>query len=75
MSSGLNLIGRLAYEAYCRKTGGVSLATGDRLPSWIDLRANIREAWGESASAVATEMKRRAMKEVSDAFFGFAETF
>ncbi len=68
MSDEVNLIGRLAYEAYCKKTGGKSLATGDTLPEWIDLREPIRDAWGEAAIAVATEMKRRA----TDAFYGFA---
>ncbi len=71
MTPELREIGRIAYEAYCQKTGGFSLATGDKLPECDDLRPAIREAWGESASAVATHMKARA----ADAFYGYARVF
>jgi len=37
------------YEAYCRNSGGKSLATGDQLPGWDELPNEIKEAWRECA--------------------------
>lgn len=45
-------LGQLAYEAYRIGAGGRSLATGDTLPDWPDLPAEIREAWRASADGV-----------------------
>ena len=36
---------RAAYEAYCNYTGGRSLVTGDLLPTWINLKPEIKNAW------------------------------
>ena len=44
--------GRVAYEAYRDTAGGVSLATGDPLPDFEDLRAPVRAAWEAAAEAV-----------------------
>jgi len=37
--------GRVAYEAYCKKTDNKSLATGHDLPTWDKLPRAIKEAW------------------------------
>lgn len=46
--------GRIAYEAYCGSTGGVSAITGNRLPEYQDQAAPIVEAWEAAARAVLT---------------------
>lgn len=43
------------YEAYCEHTGWKSLATGQDLPQWSDLRPDIKEAW-RAVERAATEM-------------------
>lgn len=40
------------YEAYCAHTGFKSLATGQDLPKWNDLREDIKNAWRAAAKAV-----------------------
>lgn len=45
-------LGAIAYEAYSREAGGVSLATGDALPEWTDVPTDIRAAWRAAAEAV-----------------------
>lgn len=49
--------GQVAYEAYCGRSGGVSLVTGQQLPAWDDQAADIREAWEAGAQAVAAIMR------------------
>jgi hypothetical protein len=44
--------GQVAYEAYSVKTGGKSLVSGDRLPSWDDLPEQVQVAWEAAAQAV-----------------------
>ena len=44
--------GRIAYLAYSTNTGGVSLATGDSLPSWESLASEYRTAWVAAAHEV-----------------------
>lgn len=44
--------GKVAYDAYCEDTGGVSLVTGDKLPRHADLPVEIRRAWDAAAEAV-----------------------
>lgn len=44
--------GRVAYEAYCRQTGGKSLVSGASLPDYDGLRPDIIEAWEKAAAAV-----------------------
>jgi hypothetical protein len=51
--------GKIAYEAYIAKTGGKSLVTGDTLPAWVDLRADIKEAWEAAAIAVTSAVVGR----------------
>ncbi len=49
---------RIAYEAYRNHTGGISLATGVKIPEWADLRPDIKAAWMASANAVIAEASR-----------------
>lgn len=51
-------LGQIAYEAYRRESGGMSLATGDLIPLWAGLPANIRAAWDAGAQAVAAYLDR-----------------
>ncbi len=51
-------VAKIAYEAYCRSTGGKSLVTGDTLPIWEDLPVDICVAWIESSQAVVKSVKR-----------------
>lgn len=44
--------GQIAYEAYVKKAGGVSLVTGDQLPKWDTLSYAIQECWEAAADAV-----------------------
>ena len=44
--------GEIAYEAYRRESGSVSLVSGDPIPEWDELPAAIRSAWSEAAQAV-----------------------
>ena len=44
--------GRVAYDAYRDAAGGRSLVTGDPLPSFDELPAQIRAAWEVAAQAV-----------------------
>lgn len=45
-------LARIAYDAYRAHTGGVSLATGQPIPEWPQLRPEIQAAWQASAEAV-----------------------
>jgi hypothetical protein len=51
-------LGRLAYEAYAAQTGGVSLASGDRLPSWDALGDEFKTAWVASARTVESAIRQ-----------------
>ena len=44
--------GKVAYDAYCESTGGVSLISGAKLPVWDELKAEIKTAWEAAAKAV-----------------------
>lgn len=43
---------KIAYDAYCKSTGGVSLISGDKLPEFDALKDSIKQAWLAAASAV-----------------------
>jgi hypothetical protein len=45
-------LGKIAYDAYCDCTGGISLISGARLPLWNELQEEIKAAWHASAEAV-----------------------
>lgn len=40
------------YETYATHTGWKSLATGEAIPAWKELRPEIKEAWGAVAAFV-----------------------
>ncbi len=46
------MFGKIAYEAYCDQTGGVSLVSNAKLPTWEAVPMDIKMAWCESALAV-----------------------
>lgn len=45
-------LGKLAYDAYCTQTGGVSLVSGETLPQWDGLTGGLQDAWIAAARAV-----------------------
>ena len=47
-------LGQIAYDGYCASSGGKSLVSGAVLPSWADLKPEIRAAWESAAVAVAS---------------------
>lgn len=50
-------LGKVAYEAYCESSGGKSLVSGATLPTWEDLKPEIRAAWDAAAQAVASKFR------------------
>lgn len=44
--------GKIAYDAYCTSSGGVSLVSGAKLPAWEALSPEIKTAWDCAARAV-----------------------
>lgn len=44
--------GKIAYDAYCKSSGGVSLVSGANLPEWSALSDEIKKAWEAAAEAV-----------------------
>lgn len=54
--------GNVAYDAYCRCSGGKSLVSGAKLPPWEGLNPEIRKAWEAAAEAI-----RDALSERTDA--------
>lgn len=45
-------LGRVAYEGYRNASRGVSLVSGQELPTWADQADEIRGAWCAAAQAV-----------------------
>lgn len=45
-----------AYEGYRMHTGGKSLATGQNIPEWNQLRPDIQAAWRSSRDALLKEL-------------------
>ena len=59
-------VGNIAYSAYIKQSGGVSLISGDKLPPFENLKQPIKDAWAAAGIAVnldAEMQHRRAMKE------------
>lgn len=46
-------IAEVAYDAYVKQTGGVSLISGERLPPFGVLKQSIKDAW--AAAGMSTE--------------------
>lgn len=53
-------LAKIAYDAYCRSAGGVSLVSGDKLPDFWDLKNSIQDAWFEAAAAVEARLEGAA---------------
>jgi hypothetical protein len=54
-------LGRVAYEAYAKAVGGVSVR-GDRLWTWDEMAEHnpkVAQAWRDSAMAVAVTLEGR----------------
>jgi hypothetical protein len=45
-------LGQVAYEAYCGSANGLSLVSGEPLPSWARVKPEIQQAWRAAAQAV-----------------------
>ena len=45
-------LAKIAYDAYSKSTGGVSLISGDKLPEFDGLLDDIKQAWRAAATAV-----------------------
>lgn len=50
-------LAKIAYDAYCKHTGGVSLVSGQKLPEFDQLSDAIKYAWHFAAEAVAVKVK------------------
>lgn len=72
-------LARIGYEAYRQHTGGISLATGQKLPSFDELNDQVRGAWIAAGStigmAVVEELKRTAAKSGGKATVRLAGDF
>lgn len=62
-------LGQIGYETYSQEADGQSLVTGDPLPEWPRLSADIRAAWNRAAEAIVAEAERRVKpwKEAEEA--------
>lgn len=45
-------LAEIAYEAYRKQSGGVSLVSGQPIPAFEELQDDIKVAWHEAAQAV-----------------------
>ena len=50
---------QLAYNAYRKQSGGVSLISGAPLPTWFDLPESVQDAWRAVALAVSIDVLLR----------------
>lgn len=57
--------GKVAYDGYICKSGGVSLISGATLPEWDKLTPAIQDAWRAAARAVVDEI-REFVRELPD---------
>lgn len=51
-------LARVGYEGYCAKTGWKSAVTGDDLPQWDSLPAEVRNAWWSAAMAIMNDISK-----------------
>lgn len=49
-------LAKIAYDGYCKQTGGVSLISGDKLPEFSLLRIEIQDAWEAAVAAVIEDL-------------------
>jgi len=66
-------LARAAYEGYRAHTGGKSLATGQTIPEWDELRNEIKDAWLASVAAVQETLCDELRIAVMDAGFAVRE--
>jgi hypothetical protein len=67
-------LGQVGYEAYSTRTGGKSLASGEMLPPWSGLPAEIREAWEIAGEAIAQHARASLYAELgNDHYVHFTE--
>lgn len=60
----------VAYNAYCKQTGGKSLVSGEQLPAFDALNQRIKDAWAASAIALSLDAgvrEDRSAKSRADA--------
>lgn len=55
---------KMAYDAYCKQTGGKSLISGDVLPAFDALRGEIKDAWAAAAIALSLDADRQHRESV-----------
>lgn len=53
----MSTLAQVLYEAYCEQAGWKSLATGDPLPPWSELKPSIQAGWQASARAAGSYFK------------------
>ena len=49
-------LAKVAYEAYVKRSAGVSLVSGAKLPAWDAVDTSIQAAWMAAAMAVRAEV-------------------
>ena len=59
-------LGKLAYDAYCVQTGGVSLISGVSLPPWDGLQGRYQDAWISAARVVEANVLERIEVTTAD---------
>lgn len=64
-------VAKIAYDAYVKQAGGVSLATGAKLPEFDALSRSIKDAWAAAGIAVSLalpnlELKAKAFDALQD---------
>lgn len=62
-------LGRVAYEGYRNASRGVSLVSGQDLPTWDGQSHEIRSAWCAAAQAVQDDLAEGVRDEVAEAKF------
>ena len=57
-------IARVGYESYCNYTDWKSVITGDNLPEWNALPANVVNAWFAASDGMINELAKYKDKEL-----------
>jgi len=60
-------LAKVAYDAYCSCTGGVSVITGDKLPPFNAVPAAVHNAWCSAVNEVKLTLEEQQNKENSNA--------
>ena len=59
-------LGKIAYDGYCKQTGGRLLVNGKEAPNFELLHEQVRDAWAAAAIAVALEVYRSQRRAYLD---------